>query len=246
MESSFEAKHHQIEDYYWWFVARRDILISLIPKGEDSRILDVGCAGGHLIKALRIEGFRKVYGIDISKKSIFSCRKNGLGKIMLSDASQTGFRSEIFDVVVASDVLEHIKDDAKALREWGRIMKKGGRIVVFVPAFSFLWSAHDVVCHHHRRYSFSSMTRALEGSGFVIERVSGWNMISFLPSAFVRMLDSLLSRSGIIRVIRGDQLYRVNPSINWMLLTALKAENRLIKRSSMPFGVSMFAVARKA
>ena len=262
MEPYFESKHHDIEDDYWWFRGRRDIQYQLLKDevrgcstllGTPSRaqastllgtsILDIGCAGGHLMRMLQEKGFTDITGIDISQKALDQSREKDIEKVYLRDASQTGFPDESFDVIVSGDILEHIKDDRKAITEWKRVLRKNGRLIIFVPAHSFLWSGHDETCNHFRRYSRGSLERILKGAGLKIEKMSYWNFSMFFPVFVMRMAKRLL---GIKGMSGDDDFIRLGPALNSILKKLLISENRVLRHMDLPMGVSVLAVARKS
>lgn len=236
MDKSYESKRHRLEEDYWLFRARRDIIFRVIQKvggGLESRILDVGCAGGHLIKFLGESGFKEVYGIDISREAINLCKERGLKKVSVGDCLETKYKDSTFDIVTADNVLEHLADDQKALNEWHRILKTSGVLIVLAPAFKFLWSHHDETCHHYRRYSKQSLTKLLGKSGFEVERSSYWNLTSFFPKILLKGSQ------------KPDQLYKLNPLMNKTLTHLLKLENQFLMRLTFPIGASILAVAKK-
>lgn len=242
MEESYASKYHKLEERHWWFLGRRDIIFKLIKNyPEDTDILEVGCSGGALIGFLKGQGFRRLQGIDIDERAIEICRQKGIADVHVGNAESTWFKDQQFDMIIASDILEHIKDEDKALREWNRILKKDGELLIFVPAFQFLWSRHDEVNHHYRRYSKSGLIGTLERNGFKVKRVSYWNFSLFLPVALVRLSQRFLpSRRG-----SGDQLHEVNRFVNKTLESILRFENMFLTGMSFPFGVSLFAIAGK-
>ncbi|MEW6723096.1 MAG: methyltransferase domain-containing protein, partial [Candidatus Micrarchaeota archaeon] len=136
--------------------------------------------------------------------------------------------------VIASDVLEHIEDERAALAEWTRILHPRGTLVVFVPAFMSLWSAHDDANGHFRRYSGSALRSALDSTGLAVRRLSYWNALLLLPAAIRR-----------IALRGGDDLRRLHPLANSSLGLILRAENAILRYADLPFGVSVFAVAGK-
>lgn len=240
MDISYEEKYHQLEESYWWFKARRHFILGLL-KNEDKKlkILELGCSGGQLIADLRSLGFKDVHGLDISPSAINLCKKRGLKNVQVCDAARTKFRNSEFDIVIASDILEHIKDERKGLAEWSRILKKNGRLVIFVPAFNALWSRHDDLNHHYRRYSKKQLLSSLRASAFSIERSSYWNFFMFIPVALLRLAQKILPSK------ESDDLYRINSIVNNILIGLLKLENSLLKFLKFPFGISAFAIARK-
>ncbi len=237
MEKAYESKYHFLEKTYWWFVARRDMLRRLASSSNRSaKILDIGCASGQMIGSLKSNGFTDITGIDISEEAILACKNLGIKDVLVMDAKKLDFPDSSFDLLLASDVLEHIKDDAAALADWNRALARSGKLIIFVPAFNFLWSKHDEINHHHRRYSKSELLRLLQQAGFSVEHSSYWNFSLFFPIYLARILRK---DSG------SDDLQKINPVINKLLTSLLNFENSLLSLANFPVGVSLFAVCKK-
>ena len=244
MDKSYELKYHNLEDKYWWFVGHRDIIYKLIKNFDRNiKILEIGCASGSLLELLIVNGFKNIYGIDISEEAIKLCKKKGIKNCHVMDAVNMKFKNEEFDLIIAADVLEHIKDHNIALNEWKRILKKNGKMIIFVPAFKFLWSDHDYINHHYRRYSKYELIKALNDSNFNIIRSSYWNFLLFFPVGLFR----ILKRGFGIRTKnkKKDQLYELNPFINKIFINLLKFENSLMIMLNFPIGISVFIMAKK-
>ncbi len=237
MEKEYELKYHELENYYWWFVARRNIMLKLALRHKKrARVLDIGCASGQMIGILKSNGFADVTGIDISEEAIRACKNLGMRNVSAMDAKKLDFPDSSFDLLLASDVLEHIKDDAAALTDWHRTLSRGGKLIIFVPAFQSLWSKHDDINQHHRRYSKPELLRLLQRAGFSVERVSYWNFSLFFPIYLARILRK---DSG------SDHLTKINTTANKLLTSLLKFENSLLSLANFPVGVSLFAVCSK-
>jgi len=237
MDKDYEMKHHALEEINWWFRARRDMIARLVHDlSKNARILDVGCAGGSLLKSLGELGFANSYGIDLSENAVKACHACGLGNVFHRSGEQTGFPDSHFDLVIASDVLEHIVDGEAVLQEWNRILRPGGRIIVFVPAFGFLWSGHDETVHHQRRYSKMALWQAARESGLEVSRLSYWNVALFFPTAAFRLL---------FKDRKGDWLYRLPFLLNELLAAMVGFENLILLHCDSPVGVSLFIVAKK-
>lgn len=250
MDLTYEAKYHQLEEQHWWFASRRDAVYDLI-KGLNlpttAAILEIGCSGGPLMQRLRAAGYSDVMGIDVSAPAIELAQARGVPHVAVMDGAALEFADARFDLVIASDVLEHIEDEGKALREWTRVLKPGGQILVFVPAHKYLWSEHDVVNHHFRRYSRQGLVAALERAGLRTKRSSFWNAAMYFPTAALRLGKRMLS--GPVSPEKkpgatGDLHYLVGPA-NAVLLQWVKAENWLLRHFNLPLGVSVFALAQK-
>ena len=243
MQKDYELKMHNFEENYCWFRGRRDLILRLASSApSEAKILEVGCSGGLLLGELKNRGFSNLNGIDLSQEALDICKKRGILGVKIADARNTGFPDDYFDMVIASDVLEHIADEQKAVSEWRRILKKGGKLIVFVPAFQFLWGDHDEVNLHQRRYSKPQLIKLLRGQGFEIGKSSYWNFCLFFPISAVRFLQKLASKKDEAK----DQLWRVSAFLNKILLSLIKTENKLIAAGiNMPVGLSVFCLAKK-
>ena len=169
MNNKEYEKLYKFEQFYWWHVGRRDILNFFLKKFLNKKgiqILEIGCGTGGNLEIL--SNLSEVTGLDVSKYALDFCRKRGVNNLVLGRAEKTNFPSESFDLILMLDVLEHIKDDKKAIGETRRILKEGGYFLVTVPAYQFIWSEHDEILGHYRRYSISDFSKKLEEAGFDI------------------------------------------------------------------------------
>ena len=247
MQEEFESTYHAVEERHWWFVGRRALVRQLVRRvtaGRKACILEIGCSGGPLLQQLRSDGYENLTGIDISAEAIAICAQRGVPNTFVMDAQHLSYPSESFDVITASDVLEHLADAPTALREWHRTLRPGGALVVFVPAFMFLWSEHDVANQHKHRYRATELKAALENTGFTVERRGYWNFLLFVPAAMVRMLKNVLARPG--RATGQGDLKKTSNAVNAILQFVLNLENRILLAGwNFPFGISAWAIARK-
>lgn len=247
MEQQFEDHYHNIESSHWWFVSRRQAVHDLVVEARldcDARILEIGCSGGLLMEQFQREGFTRVEGIDISQEGIDLCREKNLSAQVM-DAQKLDFPDASFDFLTASDVLEHLADEGEALREWRRVLKPGGILLVFVPAFMFLWTSHDVANKHYRRYRAPELNRRMQAAGFTILRSSYWNALLFPPIALVRAFKKLIT-GGRIPAGGGHGDFFVPPKVlNRTLLGLVSLENSLLRMGvNWPVGVSAMALGR--
>lgn len=243
MEKNFEKVYHDVETYHWWFKSRRKYLIDLLKKTpRDIKILDIGCSSGIFLKDLEKLGFKteNLYGIDISEEAIKNCKINGIDNSYVMDAQNITLQ-ETFDVIIASDCLEHLKDEKKALKNWNSLLKVGGKMYVFVPAFMSLWSYHDEVNMHYKRYTRNELKQSLLNEELEIQKLSYWNFFLFLPVYTFRRIGTLLNKNK-----KGEtDLSISNTFINQSLLMLLTLENKILKVFNFPFGVSAFCIAKK-
>lgn len=250
MDLTYEAKYHQLEEQHWWFASRRDAVYDLIKSLQlppTAAILEIGCSGGPLMQRLRAAGYADLTGIDVSEPAIELAQARGVPDVSVMDGAALEFANGRFDLVIASDVLEHIEDEATALSEWTRVLKPGGQLLVFVPAHSYLWSDHDVVNHHFRRYSRKGLVAALGRAGMRTQRSSFWNAAMYFPTAALRLGRRLVSGPISPEKKPGDtgDLHHFAGPVNSVLLQWVKVENRLLRHFNLPLGVSVFALAQK-
>ncbi len=235
MDKAYEKGYHYFEDHHPWFINRRRCVVSLLKNlSRSSRVLDIGCAGGEMILELHAAGFDNCIGIDTSPDAITTCNLKGLHGAYQMDGSSPDLPRESFDIIIASDVLEHISDDIRALTQWHRLLAPGGTLICFVPAFPFLWSEFDKLNHHFRRYKRNELISRCTQAGFRIARASYWNCLLLLPV----LLNHLCSRSH-------NRLVNVSPALSGIVNAVFKIENTLLRITPFPFGLSIFVVAKK-
>lgn len=165
-------EYSKIKKNNWWFVTRNNFIYSLIKKHtsrDDIKILDAGCAQGNLLLYLNDKGFKNIYGMDMDKNLLKQFKDSGI-KAYAMDLRETDFDDETFDIIISSDIIEHIDNDMRAIHEMKRILKKNGIIIIFVPAFMSLWSYHDVINGHKRRYTLKELRNKVKDSGLDIEK----------------------------------------------------------------------------
>jgi len=246
MDKNYESIYHDEEERNWWFVGRRAAVKDLIDKyhiPKDARIIDIGCAGGALLVELKEMGYQNVYALDYSAEAIELCKKRGIEHAYQMDGHEPQFPENTFDLIIASDSLEHLEDDNKALKNWYKILKPGGKVFIYVPAYEFLWSEHDEVNFHYRRYTRSNLSAKVNAVGFKMLKAGYWNNLILLPTMAVRLL-SRLKRKREKEEMKSDLLHVSDP-VNKVLAGWLKLENGLNKALHLPFGVSTYVIVSK-
>jgi SAM-dependent methyltransferase len=232
----------QLEDSYWWFEGSMQFILSVLSDVRargTARILDAGCGTGGLLKRL---ADRKAWGIEIASEGIGLCRRRGLNNVLQASTTALPFRSESFDVVLSIDVIVHqwVPDDVHALREMHRVLVPGGFVLLQVAAYRALWSAHDVATLTRHRYTCQELADKMERAGFEVVRITYRNTL-LSPLA---VLIKLLRRARADTATRGD-LVRLPRLIDRTLFGLLTLENYVARHVRLPFGVSVFCVARK-
>jgi SAM-dependent methyltransferase len=224
---------------HWWYRARRDILsdyltrYGAVPKG--ARILEIGCGTGHNLPMLSTFGEVDAIEIDPAARAIASER---LGR-PVGDAplpELPGVARGSYDLVAVLDVVEHIEDDVAALRGMASLLKPGGKILIAVPAHQWLWSAHDVVNHHHRRYSKGSLVKAIEAAGLRPRKLTYFNSLLFPLAAAARIAGRLTGRDD------SDDSPPAKP-LNALFETIFRLERHAVGRVPLTPGVSIVTLA---
>jgi len=197
------ARMHQFEDWYWWFVARREAALQFVrdfrPGDGPVRILDAGCGTGALLECLARERGTNVYGADLAVEALAFSRGRGRRGLVQADLIALPFRADTFDIVTALDVVEHVEADTAALAEIRRVLKPGGILVMSVPAYAFLWSSHDEALHHKRRYTAGMLAPRLKDAGLVTTRMTYLLSVLFPAIALFRLADRLRPQTGPAR-----------------------------------------------
>jgi len=204
------------------------------------RILDAGCGtGGMAEKMLK---FGSVTAVDINKVALDFAQKKHLTKIIKASVENLPFRNDSFDTVVCLDVLYHqkIKDDLKALQELYRVLKKGGIIILRLPAFEFLRGAHDIVVETRHRYTKAEIKSKVMTAGFKITKLTYSNMILSVP-LFIKRSYERLSRKNSL----SSDTTLLPEFINILFYQVLKFENKMLDLVDLPFGSSVVCIGKK-
>jgi SAM-dependent methyltransferase len=251
MQSDFEEKYHRLEEQHAWSVGRRDVVLrafdrwGIVPSMD---VVEIGCASGALLADLTARGFHSLAAVEVSERAVERARARGGATVHHVDGTATPFADASFDALVASDVLEHIADEAGALAEWMRILRPGGLAFVFVPAFMALWSEHDVINRHERRYTLGELAGVCRGAGFEVLDQRYWNASLLLPTAAQRLAARVrdAARGAHAPTADEDAFRPLHPLANRAITALLRAENTLWSTAvRFPAGVSAAVVVRR-
>jgi SAM-dependent methyltransferase len=242
MEESFYHQYAECDERHWWFIGRqrivRQLLDKWLPPLEARRILDVGCGTGGMLKLLSEYG--NLHGIDTSPEAIeYSRARAGdvatLHQGQVPDALPAGMS---FDLITLFDVLEHMPEPVQTLIQLRAVLAANATLVCTVPAFSFLWSQHDDINHHYRRYTRDMLRSELERGGFEVRYSSYFNTLLFPPVALLRLVQRVLPKG------EGQSDFTLPPPfVNDVLAGVFGSERHLMRRVGLPFGVSLAMVA---
>lgn len=239
MERIVYDRMAELDQLHWWYLGRRKVLARILdrlarpPLG--ARILEVGCGTGHNLEMLQTFGDVDAVELDESVRTIAEKR---LGRQVLAGRlpELTGVPDRHYDVICAFDVIEHIGDDGAALAAIARKLKPGGKLALTVPAHPWMWSAHDVVNHHKRRYSKRSLEALIARSALDLQSIGYLNSLLFPLAVAERLASKALSKE--------DAKLGIPPGpVNRLLTAIFASERHAIGRVPLPPGLSLFAIA---
>lgn len=232
------------EQDHWWFQARRKIIESILVAmalPSDARILEVGAGtGGNLVMLAR-HGEVSAMEMDEQARKLAAEKTGGAFTILPGSCpDDIPFQNSTFDLICLFDVLEHIDQDVATLAALVKRLAPGGRMLVTVPAYQWLWSAHDVFLHHKRRYTSGRLRQVFHASGLHVDRVSYFNTLLLPLAVAARLKDRIVSSD------KASGTAIPPPMINASLEAIFASEQNLLRHFNLPAGVSLLGIARAA
>ena len=223
------------EDVHPWYKSRL-ALVKLWGKSlaPDSIGLDIGCGSGAAAQLLQREFQTRPTGMDISEFAVEASNKRGVNTLQVDVTNLPVFEASQ-DFVLALDVIEHIEDRHILLTEMFRVLKPGGKGLITVPAHSWLWSNHDELNHHYRRYSKALLLEDLKSAGFTIKTIRWWNSV-LLPYLY---MTRVLNRK------KDTSEFDLPPKILQYLVTLILTTEARLKFLGKFVGVSLVATIEK-
>ena len=239
MERVVYEKMAELDQRHWWYRARREVLAALIrrkARPPPARSCSRSAAAPGTTSRCSANSARSKDS-NWTTKPVQSPRSGSAGTVISAPLPELeGVPERHYDLIGAFDVIEHIDDDKAAMNSIAKRLKRGGRLVVTVPAHQWMWSAHDVVNHHKRRYSKRALRQLIESSPLRLETIGYFNSLLF-PLAVGERLSSKLRG-------KDDADLSLPPKpLNSALERAFAAERHLVGRLPLPPGLSLFAVA---
>jgi SAM-dependent methyltransferase len=250
MDAALTREYDEMEERHWWSVARRQILAAMLDqfvpgaaRGE-GRWLDVGCGSGVEVGAYR--GFSERIGTELDPGMVERAQAKGRDvRLMRADWDFTAMGK--FDCVSLFDVLEHVENEEPALAAVRAVLKDDGVLFITVPAFMSLWSDHDVVAHHFRRYTASALRKRFLPAQWEVIKTSYFLTMLFPVIWSVRMVKHVLKRlhpAAASRPPRHDIKFGP-PLVDGALKHIFAMEKLLLKHVSLPVGSSLMLLLRK-
>ena len=239
MERSVYSHMADLDQRHWWYLGRRKVLAKLVERlvrpPEGAAILEVGCGTGHNLEMLKAFGEVDAVELDESVRAIAEGR---LGRKVIADRlpELEGVDDGRYDLICAFDVIEHTADDEAALAAISRKLGPGGKFALTVPAHQWMWSAHDAVNHHKRRYSKSTLKALIARSPLKLESIGYLNSLLFPLAVAERMVSKLRGKE--------EATLGIPPApVNSALKSIFAFERHAIGRIPLPPGLSLYAIA---
>jgi SAM-dependent methyltransferase len=238
MERVVYDRMAELDELHWWYRARREVLRELIRRRiglpADARILEVGCGTGHNLPMLGGFGRLDAIEVDGAARAIAS-RRLGHAVMDAPLPQLAGVPTGAYDLIAMLDVLEHIEEDEAALTSLAQRLRPNGRILITVPAHPWMWSAHDEVNHHKRRYTRRSLAKVVADAGLKLEMMSWFNSLLFPLAAAARVAGRVTGKE--------DSDDKLPPApVNRLFEMLFGLERYAIGRMPFPPGVSLAAI----
>lgn len=242
MDSAHLTQLMELEDHYWWHVAKRDMVSDLLTKHFPAPgvLVEGGVGAGRNLLEFRQLGY-SVAGYDIMSEAVDYCRDRGIENVAVHDLGESWpIADGTVRAVVMLDVLEHLADPVRVLEHARSALSKDGGVIFTVPAHPELFGDWDRRLGHYRRYTTKMIRQHAREAGFSVKYLSHWNALS-LPAAYVvRGYQRLFPRE------RAAEFPRVSSWVNRMMLRACAAERWLDKSIGTPFGLSLVGILQKS
>ncbi len=242
MDPRIYAQMRSVEDDHWWFRGRRAVIAAMLgglSLGSSGRVLDAGCGSGGNLGTYA--GLGEVMGVDMELEALGHALGRGYRAVGVASLDDLPFRDAAFDLVCATDVIEHVIGDVEALRELRRVTAPGSHLLVTVPAYRWLWSDSDVQLGHQRRYTAPELVQRCTEAGWTVQRTSYFNTVLLPPIAAVRWI-----RQRREAAFAPTELAQTGANANRVLRLPMELEARLIAAGvRLPTGVSIACLCQR-
>jgi SAM-dependent methyltransferase len=240
VDPGYAAVHAEEDRAHWWFRGRRAVILAEMARHlprRRCRLAELGCGSGGMLEALG--RFGHAVGVEADPALLEAARARGLEALPGRLPSVIPLPRGAWDAACLFDVLEHLDDEAAALRAAAELLVPAGWLFLTVPAYGWLWSRHDELLGHRRRYTARRLGRVVAAAGFAVERLTYFNTLLAPPIVLLRLLRRMQGAGS-------HDLRRPPAALNAALAACFGAEARLLRWGAFPFGISVFLAARRA
>jgi len=243
MDINYYKNYFRLEKNNWLFRVRRNLIYSIFEEyniKNDMRILDYGCGSGFIVGQLQARGY-DACGTDISREAVEYGTSQGIKNLYPTNGVEVDFSDGSFDLILAMDVVEHINEDNLVIKEFERLLKPNGRLIITVPAYQWMWGVQDEVSHHFRRYSMSSMAKLLSFfPNLSVLRKTYFNTFLFPAVVLVRLTSKWFN------IKNRESDFDVSDNfLNPIFYLIFNTEIKILKFFNYPFGVSILIILEK-
>ena len=239
-----QRPYYELSEKYFWLAAQYDIAMifseKLISKKKkesgDIKLLDAGCGLGNIVP--RLQNWGRVYCADASEEALNYCSTRYGVDVSKMDGSDIYFEDNSFDFIYLLEVIEHVEDDLKMLKELHKILTPGGYLILTAPAYMFLWGFHDEKLGHLRRYTRKELCVLSRNAGFEVAKSSYYKLSFLLPLWVVRKYKRMFK-------VEQSDFYRISRLMNSIFYLILRIESFVAGLTGLPFGASIILVVHK-
>jgi 2-polyprenyl-3-methyl-5-hydroxy-6-metoxy-1,4-benzoquinol methylase len=246
MDKNYFKKYYEFEKTHWWFLVRSKIIedkLAVLCKSKNNlEILNIGVASGQT--SLMLSKFGDVTSVEYDKDACKFLKDELNIEAVYASINQLPFSNESFDLVCAFDVIEHVEDDCNAIDEMYRVCKPEGIVFITVPAFMHLWSKHDLINHHYRRYTLKQLLKLFNKLKGDIIYKSYFNTLLYLPILLIRKVSNNITYSRKNETNSDFELFKASV-INSFMKFIFNLERSILHFVKMPFGVSIMVLFSK-
>ncbi len=239
MEPEYARQYRDLYTRHWWWRSREEAILEVLHRHlrarTDLKILDIGCGDGLFFD--RLAEFGDVEGVE-PDAGLVDPKGPHRARIRIASFDDNFRSTKSYSLILMLDVLEHLDNPGDALRHAYSLLAPSGALLLTVPAFQLLWTNHDVINHHRRRYRSKSMHPLLQQAGFATLEERYWYQWTCPAKLAIRLVESVFRRPPTVA--------RVPPAwMNWPLYWMSRMEQQTLGKIGIPFGSSLMVYCKK-